>query len=331
MAAPVIVRDADTDDDGTGNTGTVHNNTWKTAIYNRIDAVIAALYALIAGPVPSVCEGRLTLTTGVPVTTADVTGATSIYFTPFRGNRISLYDGSSAWVSLTFTEKTLALGTLTNDLPYDVFAYNNSGVVALELLAWTSKTARATALVLQDGVLVKTGATTRRYLGTFHTTATTMTEDSAAKRLLWNYYNRTSRVLRTLEATDSWTYTTATLRQARATASNQVEAVVGVAEVVLALAAIGIVSNSGAGVLVVTSIGIGSTSATGAGVLVSTFYTAVAGAPVTGQAQLTTTPPIGYQFYPWLEYSAASGTSTWYGDNGGTGLFQAGIRGRIEG
>lgn len=45
MAAPVITRDADTDDDGTGNTGTVHNNTWKTAIYNRIDAVIAALYA----------------------------------------------------------------------------------------------------------------------------------------------------------------------------------------------------------------------------------------------------------------------------------------------
>ncbi len=48
MAAPTIVRTADTDDDGTNTTGTVHNNAWKTAIYDAIDTVIAALYALVA-------------------------------------------------------------------------------------------------------------------------------------------------------------------------------------------------------------------------------------------------------------------------------------------
>ncbi len=132
-----------------------------------------------------VCDGRLTLTTATPVTTSDVTAAATVYFTPYAGNRIALYDGA-AWTMLTFAEISIALGTLTNDLPYDVFAYNNAGVVACEILAWTSKTARATALVLQDGVLSKTGALTRRYLGSFHTTATTTTEDSLVKRLLFN-------------------------------------------------------------------------------------------------------------------------------------------------
>lgn len=41
--AVTIVRDADVDDDGTGTTGSVHNNAWKTALYNRIDAALAAL------------------------------------------------------------------------------------------------------------------------------------------------------------------------------------------------------------------------------------------------------------------------------------------------
>jgi len=178
----------------------------------------------------SVCDVRLTLTSGTPVTTSDVTGAASVFITPYRGNRIALYDGSANWQVLTFTELTQALGTLTSALPYDIFAFNNSGVVATEILAWTSATARATALVLQDGVLVKTGATTRRYLGTFYTTSTTTTEDSVLKRDLFNYYNRTDRELKRLETTASWTYNSVTIRQANASASNQVEFMVGFSE-----------------------------------------------------------------------------------------------------
>ena len=33
----MITRTADTDDDGTGGTGTVHNNAWKTAVYDALD------------------------------------------------------------------------------------------------------------------------------------------------------------------------------------------------------------------------------------------------------------------------------------------------------
>lgn len=106
------------------------------------------------------CNGRLTLTSGTPVTTSDVSNATAIYFTPFHGNKISLYNGS-VWQLLSFSEISLALGTISSGTNYDVFAYNNSGTVALDsIVAWTNDTTRATALALQDGIYVKSGALT---------------------------------------------------------------------------------------------------------------------------------------------------------------------------
>lgn len=115
---------------------------------------------------PIVNDFRLTLTTGVAVTTGDVVGAATIYCTPFNGKNISLYDGTN-WNLCSSAEFSLALGVLTKGV-YDVFCYSNAGVPTLEFLVWTNNTTRATALTLQNGVLVKTGATTRRYLGTFY-------------------------------------------------------------------------------------------------------------------------------------------------------------------
>ncbi|MFA6213556.1 MAG: hypothetical protein WC714_29230 [Candidatus Obscuribacterales bacterium] len=113
------------------------------------------------------CNFVLTLSSGVTYPTTDLTACTTLYLTPLDGNSIGLYNGTS-WSMVTSSEVSLALGTLTSKRPYDVFAYNNSGVVTLEVLAWTSTSARATGLVTQDGILVKSGATTRRYLGTLH-------------------------------------------------------------------------------------------------------------------------------------------------------------------
>ena len=137
-------------------------------------------------PNPGLCDGRLTLTTGVPVTTADVTGATTVYFTPYKGSRIALYDGSSTWTEITFSEVSIALGTVTANKPYDVFGYNNGGTLVLEILVWTNDTTRATAMTLVNGVRCKTGATTRRLLGTLYTTSTTATADAEATRYLLN-------------------------------------------------------------------------------------------------------------------------------------------------
>src|SRR5688572_3646151 len=182
------------------------------------------------GVIEQICNGRLTLTTGLPVTTADVTAAANVFFTPYKGNRVAVYSGS-VWELLTFTQLTISLASgFSSGKPYDVFAYNNAGVLALETLVWTNDTTRATALALQDGVYVKSGDATRRYIGTFYTTSATTTEDSAAKRFVWNYCNRVPRFMQVIEATASWNYTTLTWRQARATATNQLDYVCGVAE-----------------------------------------------------------------------------------------------------
>lgn len=283
--------------------------------------------ALLAG----VCEGRLTLTTLTPVTTADVTGAASIFFTPYKGRNIGLYDGTNTWTLLPFTETTLALGTLTSALPYDVFAYNNSGTLALEALAWTNTTTRATPLVLQDGVYSKTGALTRRYLGTFVTSSTTTTEDSFAKRYLWNYYNRVLRPMRVLDATDTWSYNTATYRQANGAATNQLDLVVGVAEVLLHAEVRAQVKDSGAAAGSV-SIGQDSTTTGVANVIgmLSSGTSNATGSPVGAAVDLY--PAVGRHTYVWLEAGPGGATTTtWYGDNGTPTLIQSGIFGTIQG
>lgn len=277
------------------------------------------------GPV----NGRLTLTSGLPVTTADVTGATSIFFTPYQGNLISLFDGVSFWTTLTFSELTLNLGTLTSGLPYDVFAYNNAGTVALRSpVAWTNTTTRATALTLQNGVYVKAGATTDRYLGTFTTTSTTQTEDSAAKRLLWNYYNRVPRFLLVNDTTATWQYTVATWRQARATATNQIEITQGVAEEAIDVRVRALVSNDTGGLTVTTGIGEDSTTAPLSAATVSN-YTIVANMansnlPMT--AGLQKIPAAGWHRYVWLEASGAVGVTTWGGASN-TGAASSGTTG----
>lgn len=192
-----------------------------SAISNKVTAQRAL------GLLPFVCNGRLTLTSNTPVTTADVTGATSIYFTPYMGDRIAIYDGTR-WILYAFTELTLALGTLTSGLPYDVFIYDNAGTLTLELLAWTNGTTRATAVVLQNGVLCKSGALTRRLLGTFYTTSTTATEDSETNRYLANVYNRELRSLQG-GATGSHTYATAAARNWNDGTTTQIACVCAIA------------------------------------------------------------------------------------------------------
>ncbi len=58
------------------------------------DAMVAVQTALGEEGPAGLCEGRLTLTSGSPVVSGDQTAKTTVYFTPYKGNRISLYNGS---------------------------------------------------------------------------------------------------------------------------------------------------------------------------------------------------------------------------------------------
>lgn len=162
---------------------------------------------------PSTISGRLTLESGVPISTTDQTAKTTVYFTPYKGATIALY-GSGMWSTLSFTETSLTVPS-TTDTNFDIFAYDNSGTLALEAVDWTNDTTRATALVLQDGIKVKTGETAKRYLGTGRTTGVSgQTQFTESSKLLWNYYNRLPVFLVADNKTGTWSYTTAAYRAA---------------------------------------------------------------------------------------------------------------------
>lgn len=290
---------------------------------------IASAWILDAGQALKPMDGRLTLTTAVPITTADVTAAGTLYYTPYAGNRVSLFDGSR-WKAYSFSELSLTI-TCTSGSMYDVWLYDNAGTLTLETLVWTNTTTRATALALQNGVLSRTGSLTRRYTGSFYCTATNQTEDSFARRMLWNYDNRVPRPMRVLEATDEWTYTLATLRQANAATGNQLDFVIGVSEVPVDASVQAMARNSGGGILTLVAIGLDSTTAAATGCIMQRYATP--GADTTGpvSATLRTFPGIGRHTAVWLEYSSATGTTTWSGDSGAPTLSQAGITGLIEG
>jgi len=165
------------------------------------------------GELISQIDGRLTLTSGVPVTTSDVTAATTIYFTPYKGNHIALYNEDfEDWRLHNFTELSYSLAGIAADTNFDVFVYNNAGTLSLEIVAWSDATTRATALAVQDGVYVKSSEPAKRYLGTFRTTSTIgQCEDRNINRLVWNYYNRIQRSLFKSSAS-SHTYSTASYR-----------------------------------------------------------------------------------------------------------------------
>jgi hypothetical protein len=163
---------------------------------------------------PQAMDFRLTLETGVAVSTTDQPAKTSVFLTPYRGNRLALYDGTSWKMYAPTADVSLALGTLTSGKNYDVFAFDSSGTVTLELsAAWTTDTTRADALAFQDGILCKSGALTRRYLGTFRTTSTTTTEDSATRRFLFNHENQRLRGMASGFVSDSHSYGTAAWRE----------------------------------------------------------------------------------------------------------------------
>ena len=271
--------------------------------------------------------GRLTTESGVPVSSSDRTSQGTLYYTPYLHDYVRLYDGTRPKLYL-FTERSLSL-TVTSGKNYDVFLYDNSGTLTMELsAAWTNDTTPADALAWQSGVgWVKSGSATRLWLGTIRASGTNVTEDSGGgtssqvggKRFVWNAYNPVRRFLRVIDTTDSWTYTTATWRQANGASGNKVEWVSGDVHEYDAHV-LSIVNNSGAN-------GVSA----GVGIDTTTAFTGLPGFTVPNtQAKSTTAVAkgrlaAGYHYAAWLEYSQAAGTTTWYGDAGAATYVQSGL------
>lgn len=81
---------------------------------------------------PGPPQSRLTLVSGVPIMTTNQSAKTSIFVTPYNGNRIPVWNGSK-YVYHTFAELTMVLNA-TNHITvgiYDMFAAYVSGVLVV--------------------------------------------------------------------------------------------------------------------------------------------------------------------------------------------------------
>jgi hypothetical protein len=141
-------------------------------LLRRIAVVVAVAallsFAALAQITPP--QGRLTLTSSAPVMTGDVVGSSTIYYAPYVGDSVPIYNtGEVSWSYYTFdSEPTLTLTTTAqlSGKVYDIFAvydYGDSSVFIGTGPAWSSLTSRGsgigtTQLEMIDGVWVNANA-----------------------------------------------------------------------------------------------------------------------------------------------------------------------------
>lgn len=287
--------------------------------------------------------GRLTTETGVCTSTTDRTAQGTLYYTTCIHDQLQVYDGTR-WNRYTFSEFNIALNTAEGascgdgsgsaiDVGenYDVFVCISGGMPDLELSAqWTTNIARADALALQDGVVVKSSDHTRTWVGTMRASGSGVTADArggtttqvGGARYVWNAYNRRLRALAVFDSANSWSYTSNTWRNANGATSplNGVEYVTGDASVNVYAHVTGL--WLGAGNLnqsATNSIGIDGT--TPSGWRSSGYVPGVAQVMMSLSATYIGMPGLGYHVLNWIE-KGADNTSTFFGDDTGTASFQ---------
>lgn len=231
------------------------------ALASSIATLSASLQNIVSLP-----QGRLTLTSNTPVIASDVTAATAVYYTPYVGNQCPVWDGAQFNLKV-FGELTLTLNSnyILNS-HYDLFIINDSGTIRLVSgPAWTTITAGSGARGSGAGTteltrtigLTNTGTLTNAYaMATARNGASTYSVavnqgtyvgsiyiDGTAGQVtchtgygqsrkwgVWNCYNRRPIIMRAGDATASWTYESATIRQTNGAAGNTVAVFCGLAE-----------------------------------------------------------------------------------------------------
>lgn len=292
-------------------------------------------------------QGRLTLTTGVPITTADVTGSTTLYYTPTAGRFVPIWNGSvyvmtdiGGELSQLTTDATKSPAAVAASKVYDVFVWSDGGTIrATRGPAWTSDTnpgsgAGTSEREFVNGIYVNKNAITNGPAARFGTLVGSVRSDGSSQlrdtvlfRWVSNVYNAVPRSLQVNDSTNSWTYTTAAFRQANGNAANQVDILQSLGGGLLSISAHHLGNNSVGSAGMAVGVGIDQTTTNNA----SAWGQGSAGA---GQAASSTAsyrgyPGIGRHFAAWLEESVASGTTTWYGNAGLPGIIQTGMAGDI--
>ncbi len=319
--------------------------------FNNIDSEITAIEADLAGipagtTTPVAPQGRLTLVTATPVMTTTQSAKTTIYYTPYLGTLVPIWDGA-AMIMTGFTELSVATSDTTKSPAAigaskvnDWFVWSDSGTMRVgHGPDWTDDVTRSagTALVRVNGIWLNNASITNgpaasrgTYVGTTRSNSSSQLDwiygalasgGTAGFFGIWNAYNRKPVSSLSADSTDSWAYAAAAWRQANASAGMQTSYVCGLAEDIISATYTGFIFSTAANNGIV-GIGINSTTSfsgvTGlVGGTISTLSTV---------AIYNGVPGIGLNVIAAIEYAQlGSGSVTFYGDDGLPGVFQGGL------
>lgn len=291
-------------------------------------------------------QGRITLSTGVAVMTSTVSGATSVLYTPSNGNLIPIFNGTN-WLPTAFTElsqlttdTTKSPAACTTNSNYDIFVWNDSGTIrATRGPAWSSNTVRGTgagtseldfttAFPTNKNAITNGPAANRgTWVGSIRTNGSSTVDYNvgggasggfAGSLGVWNMYNRNLTTGQSVDGGVSYPLTSNTIRQARASAGNQVSVLVGLAVDTLCVSyqtRIDTAAVSGA----FAQIGIGedtTTTFTSPRIFIKTVAAVLfLGSPYT---TIVKTPLLGYHTYAALEASDGTNANSFNGDANAT-------------
>jgi hypothetical protein len=200
-------------------------------------------------------QGRLTLQSQTPVMTTTQAAKTNLFYSPYNGNQIPIYNGTS-WSTLSFSELT-AVTTDTTKSPAaigvskvnDWYVWNDAGTLRLSHgLDWPSDTSRVgiAAPLRVDGIWVNSGAITNgpaaqrgTYVGTTRSNATSTLDwtygglavgGTAGFFGVWNAYNRVGVATLVGDTTATWTWNRNFFQAANASNNMRVSMVCGLDE-----------------------------------------------------------------------------------------------------
>lgn len=282
-------------------------------------------------------QGRLTLATGVPVMNATVSAAETLYYTPYLGDRVPLWDGAKivykafAELSQAATDATKSPAAVAADKVYDVFVWDDAGTLRVSRgPAWTNDTTRGYTLTRNGGIWTNTSAITNGPAAGRGTWVGTVISDGASKFNwvlggsgaggsaailgVWNAYNRVRVDSLTVDTTASWSYSTNGWRAANNSNANRATFVTGASEDCFNAEGSTAMSSPSSGV-VNSGVGLDSTSSpTGQLGLADsvTLSTKI------GMTARLVGNVFGKHFVQLLENGKGVASTTWYGD--ATGL-----------
>jgi hypothetical protein len=322
----LIIDIGDAPNDGTGDS--------VRDAFNKCNNNFSELYAADAAggggtatPVPP--QGRLTLQTAVPVMTTTQSAKTTIFYTPYIGGMVPIYDGTNmvmttfAELSVATTDTTKSPAAIGASKVNDWFVWNDSGTIRIgHGPDWTSDTARSagTALVMVNGILLNNAAITNgpavqrgTYAGTTRSNGSSQLDyifgatGTAAFLGVWNCYNRVLVQTTCAQSATTWSYSSATIRASNNTAIERISFVSGLAEDGVMTAHSRRIDPAGTGYALL-GIALDATNA-------QNKYILLALANSTVGLNLAYPPQLGFHYIQATEAGDGTTSSTFYGDN----------------